>query len=79
MWWACVTSPARYTKYMVWFSMVCAYSCPPTWTDAALSTATLQAIGTAQEQHIRHQMGKLRWVTVHRSGYFYTTVKGSQR
>ena len=32
-------------------------------------------MGTAQEQHIRRQIGKLRHAVAHRSGDFYKTVK----
>ena len=47
----------------------------PVWAKASSPEEKLKALGAAQEQHIRRQIGKMRQAAVHRSGYFYKTIK----
>ena len=47
----------------------------PTWAEISSPDEKLWDLGAAQEQHIRRQTGKLRRAAVHRSWYFYKTVK----
>ena len=48
---------------------------PATTTWSETPDPSARDPGEAQEQHIQKQIGKLRRVAVHRSGYFYKMVK----